>query len=140
LTLLFNPSIEVRTRLDINPEEHLGMLDSAVLCALADIDAGFVRIDPHTIRMIGYEVRLPCKTWYPEAVIRVRGKQRQESRGGVCRVTYRYVEFIRSYNVEAWVSILPPILMADDSDFEGIMRFGGVLNVRNDSRCRQEQD
>jgi hypothetical protein len=37
LTLLFNPSIEVRTRLDINAEEHLGMLDSAVLCALSDI-------------------------------------------------------------------------------------------------------
>ena len=37
MTLLFNPSIEVRTRLDINAEEHLGMLDSAVLCALSDI-------------------------------------------------------------------------------------------------------
>jgi hypothetical protein len=137
---MFDPSIEVRTRFDINAEEHLGMLDSAVLCALPDINTGFVRIDPHTIRMIGYEVRLPCKTWYPEAVIRIRGKQRQESRTWVCRVTYRYVQFIRSYNVEAGVAILPPILMADDSDFEGIIRFGGFLNVRNYSGCRQEQN
>jgi len=32
------------------------MLDSAVLCALAEISAGFVRIDPHTTRMIRDEV------------------------------------------------------------------------------------
>jgi hypothetical protein len=29
--------------------------------------------------------------------------------------------------------------MADDSDFDGIMRFGGILNVRNYLGCRQEQ-
>jgi hypothetical protein len=140
LTLLFNPSIEVRMRLDINAEEHLGMLDSAVLCALAEVNAGFVRIDPHTIRMIGYEVRLTCKTWYPEAVIRIRGKQREEGRSWVCRVTYRYVQFIRSHDIEAGVTIFPPKLMTDNSDFDGIMRFRGFLNVHNYPACRQEQD
>jgi hypothetical protein len=31
------------------------MLDSAVLCTLAAMNAGFVRIDPHIIRLIGYD-------------------------------------------------------------------------------------
>jgi hypothetical protein len=101
LTLLFNPSIEVHARLDVNADQHLGMLDSTVLCALAKINAGLVRIDPHTIRMIGDEVRLPGKTWYPEAVIRIRRKQREESRSWVRRITDRYVQFIRSHDFEA---------------------------------------
>ena len=86
MTLLFNPPIEIRACLDINADEHLGMFNSAVLCALAEIDACFVRIDPHTIRMIRYEVRLTCKAWNPEAVVRIRGKQREKSRSRVCRI------------------------------------------------------
>ena len=140
MTLLFNPPIEARLCLDINADEHLGMFNSAVLCALAEINACFVRIDPHTIRMIGYQVRLTCKTRYPEAVVRIRGKQREKSRSWVRRVTYRYVQLIRSHDIEARVAILPPILMADDSDFDSITRFCGFLNVRNDSGCRQEQN
>jgi hypothetical protein len=140
LTLLLNPLIKVRVRLDINAEEHLGVLDSAVLCALAEINAGFVRIDPHAIRMIRYEVRLTCKTWYPEAVIGISGKQREESWSGVCRVTYRYVQFICSHDVEAGVAKLPPKLMTDNSNFDGIMRFHGFLNVCYYSACRQEQN
>ena len=112
MTLLFNPAIEARTRLDINAEHHLGVLDSAVLCALAEINAGFVRIDPHTIRMIGYQVRLHGKPWHPEAVIRIRGKKREISRSWMCRVTYRYVQFIRSHDTEAGLAILPPELNA----------------------------
>jgi len=116
------------------------MLDSAVLCALAQINAGFVRLDPHTIRMIRDEVRLPCKTWRPKTVIRIRGKQREESRSWVSRITYRYVQFIRSHDIQSGVAILPPKLMTDDSDFDGIVRFRGFLNVRNHSDGRQEQN
>jgi hypothetical protein len=116
------------------------MLDSAVLCALAEINASFVRIDPHTIRMIGYEVGPPCKTWYPEAVIRIRGKQREESRSWGSRVTYRHVQFIRRHDIEAGVGILPPKLMTDNSDFDSIIRFRGFLNVRTYPDGRQEQN
>jgi hypothetical protein len=90
--------------------------------------------------MIGYEVCLPRKAWYPEAVIRIRGKQREESRCWVCGVTYWYVQFIRSHDVEAGVAILPPELMTDNSDFDSIIWFRGILHVRNDSCCGQEQN
>jgi len=140
LTLLLNPSMEVRMRLDINPDEHLGVLDSAILCALAEINACFVRIDPRAIRMIGYEVRLTCKTWHPKAVVRIRRKQSEESRSWVCWIAYRYVQFIRGRDIEAGVAILPPELMTDNSNVDGTMRFGGFLNVCNNSGCRQEQN
>ena len=40
------------------------------------------------------------------------GKQREISRSWMCRVTYRYVQFIRSYDVEAGIVILTPELNA----------------------------
>ena len=50
------------------------------------------------------------------------------------------MRFVCSNNPVLRVLELPPELMTDHCDFEGIMRFRGILNIRNDSACRQKQN
>jgi len=66
-----------------------------VLRALPQVEPGLVRIHPHTVRVIGYQVRLSSQAGHPEAVISVRGKKREEGRDRMRRVAYRDVQFIR---------------------------------------------
>ena len=55
------------------------MLRAAVLGALADVKAGFVRIDPHMVDAVGNQVRFSREIGHPEAVVGVGGKQSEES-------------------------------------------------------------
>ena len=73
-------------------------------------------------------------------MIRIGGKQREESRGRVRRVAYRDVQFIRGHHFQRRISILPPELVPDHGDFNGVAWPGGVLDAGDYARCRQEQD
>src|ERR1700731_4623946 len=110
------------------------MLGSAVLRTLAQVKAGLVWIHPHTVGMVWYQVRLSSQTGHPKAVIRICGKQREESRGRVRRVAYRDVQFIRGHYFKRWISILPPELVPDYGDFQRIAWAGGVLDARDYTR------
>src|SRR5271167_2117534 len=85
LLLLVNPSIEIFTRVDVYAQKHFGVLGSAVLRALPQIKSGLVGVHPHTVRVVWYKVRLSAQARHPEAVIRVRGKQREDCRSWLCR-------------------------------------------------------
>ena len=80
LLLLLNPSAELFRRIDINAQKHLGMLDAAILSALAKINSGLLRIDPGVIRVVRNQVRLPGQARHPKTVVGIGGKQ-SEKRG-----------------------------------------------------------
>src|SRR6202044_2546092 len=100
--------------------EHLGVLCSTVLRALPQEQPGFMRVQPHAVGVIRYEICLARQARHPEAVVGVRRKQCKKSGGSMCRVAYRNVQFIRSYDFERRISILPPELVPDDGDLNGI--------------------
>src|SRR5271169_4213986 len=58
LLLLRDPLLELFRRIHINPQEHLGMLDAAILSALAKIESCLLRVDPGAIRVVRNQVRL----------------------------------------------------------------------------------
>ena len=60
-------------------------------------------------------------------MIGVGGKQLQECRSRVGRITHRNVQFIRSYDPEPWIAELPPELVPDGSDFDSPGGLGSVL-------------
>src|ERR1700756_2451547 len=82
--LLFNPAVELRAGLHIDAEKHLGVLRPAILCALAQIEPGLLRVKPHAVRVVGNQVGLPAQRRNPEAVIRICGEQTNE---GWCRMS-----------------------------------------------------
>ena len=50
------PGIKLFGGLDINTQEHFGVLDSAVLRTLTDVHSGGMWIDPNGVDAIGNEV------------------------------------------------------------------------------------
>ena len=84
LTLFLDPTVELIARLDVDAQKHLGVLGSAILCALPQVKTGLMWVDPRAIDTVGNQVGLAGKTGNPEAVIRIRGKQSDECR---CRMT-----------------------------------------------------
>jgi hypothetical protein len=48
------------------------------------------------------------------------GKQREEGRRRVRRVTYRDVQFIRGHHFQRRISIFTPVLVSDNGDFNGV--------------------
>ena len=139
LALLLNPAIEIGTWLNVNAEQHLGVLRSAVLRTLPKVNARLMRIDPHTIGMVGNQVGLAGEARDPEAVVRIRRQQRDQCRNRVVGVAHRNMEFIRSHDSERRVSVLPPELVSDGDDFDDILRSSGLLNAGNYSRRCHEQ-
>ena len=73
LALLSDPPIKFILRLDINPQQHLGVLSPAILRALAEVDSGLLRVDPHSVGMVGNQISLTPQPWNPKAVIRIGG-------------------------------------------------------------------
>src|ERR1700747_1196208 len=88
LLLLTHPLRKVFRTVDRYPQEHVGMLGSAVLRALTHKGPGALRIHPHPIWMIRNEVRLASHLRHPEAVVSIRRKQLQERRRRVGGVAY----------------------------------------------------
>ena len=71
--LTLDPGVEIRGRIHIHPQQHLGVLHAAILRALAEEQTGFMRIDPGVIRMVRNQVGLSGQAGHPEAVVGVRG-------------------------------------------------------------------
>src|SRR6202034_1523363 len=49
LALLLNPPVKLLLRLDINPQQHFGVLRAAVLRTLAEVNSSLLRVDPHGV-------------------------------------------------------------------------------------------
>lgn len=139
LTLFLDPPVELSPGLNVNLQKHFGVLRSAELRALANVDPGFLWINPHSIGVIRYEIHLARKTRHPEAVIRICGNQRQESAAWMLRFAYRHVEFVRRYHVDPWVTKLPPELVTHNGDFDVIRILRGVLDAVNNAGRGKEQ-
>src|SRR5580693_3840644 len=56
------------------------------------------------------------------------------------RVAYGNVQLIRSHHLQRRISILPPELMPNDGDLDGVARTDRVLDTGNYARSRQKQD
>src|SRR5216683_866111 len=78
--LVIQQTLEVRGRIDNDPEEHVGVLRSTVFGALAQEQALLLRLKPHLIRASGNQVRLPGQAWHPETVANIRRFQCQINR------------------------------------------------------------
>ena|ERR1700674_3259636 len=91
LALLLNPPSELILRLNINTQQHLGVLGPAILGALTEVDTRLMGINPHAVRMVGNQVSFACQTRNPEAVIRIRRQQLDKRRGWVTIIANRYM-------------------------------------------------
>lgn len=83
--LVFHPCVELVRRVDIHPNQHFGVFEAAELRALADIEAGGLRIDPHLNGMVGNEIGFAAKLRHPEAMVETgatteQTRARRESR------------------------------------------------------------
>src|SRR6202795_2661023 len=72
LALLLNPTIEVSTRLHVDPQQHLGVLCPAILGALTEVDARLMGINPHAVRGGGDQFRFARPPRNPRTVRRMR--------------------------------------------------------------------
>src|ERR1700676_1596863 len=97
LALLLNPAVEIFPRVNVHAQKHLGMLGPAVLRALPQVKARLARIHPHAVGVVRNQIRFSAQARHPETVVRIRGKQREKSRGRVRRVAYWDVQFIRGH-------------------------------------------
>lgn len=135
-----DPISELLGRIDVDTEEHFGVLRAAVLGALAEVYAGFVRIDPCGIDAIGNEVGFSSELWNPKAVVGIDGEQFDESGRGIGAIADRNVEFIGSDDAESRVTELPPELMADGGDLDCAGGRNCILNGLNDARSGEEKN
>ena len=122
LLLFLNPAIEFSARLHVHAQQHLGVLGSAVLRALPQVEPGLVRVDPRLVRAVRNQVGLAGQPRNPEAVIHVGGQQRDERRGRIRRVADRNMQFVGRDDVQPWIAILPPELVTDGDDLDGVRR------------------
>src|SRR5580704_4318460 len=56
--LFLNPLLEFIWRVHVNTEKHLGVLGTAILGTLANINAWFIWIHPHVVFTVGDQVSL----------------------------------------------------------------------------------
>ena len=138
--LIPDPGIELLWRVDIHAEQHHRVLRTAELGALAEVEPGFPRIQPHRIHMIRDQICLSSQLWDPEAMVDICGSQLEEGRFWRGVGTGWNVEFVRSDHAIFWVSELPPELMPDHRDIESCLWFWRVLNREDDACRRKEQD
>jgi hypothetical protein len=139
LLLLMNPPLEFLARLHVDPQQHLGVLSSTTLCALPQKQSRFMRIDPHLIRVIRNQVGLASQSRHPEAVVCVGGEQCQECGCRMCWIADRHMQFIRRHDIQAWIAVLPPILMPGDDDLDRVLRPRRILNGPNYASRGQER-
>lgn len=97
-----------------------------------------MRIDPHAIGMVGNQVGFAGEARHPEAVIRIRRQQRDQCRSRVVGVANRNMEFIRSHDSKARITILPPELVSDGDDFDGILGSRGLDAGDYSRRCHEQ--
>lgn len=139
--LLFrgNPPAELLGRIDVDAQEHFGVLRAAVLGTLTDVHAGFVRLDPHRVDAIGDEVGFAGELRNPKTVVGIGGNQFDEGGRPVCRVTHRNVELVGGDDAERRIAELPPELMTSGRDFDCAWGRDRLLNGVNDARGSKEE-
>src|SRR5271156_2804983 len=93
--LLLDPLLELLRRINVNPQQHLGVLDSAILSALAKIESCLLRVDPGAIRVVRNQVRLSGESRHPKTVISIARKQSEKRGCGICRVAGWHMQFVR---------------------------------------------
>src|SRR6267142_2965161 len=133
------PGVEVFWRIHVYAQQHLRVLSPAVLRALTEKQARLMGIDPSLVWVIRNQVCLSCKLRYPEAVIRVGGKQFQECRCGMSGVTHGDMEFVRGDDPETGIPEFPPELMPDCGHLHPARGLRRILNRMNHTRRRKEQ-
>ena len=79
LLLCAHPRGKIFRTVHRNAQQHLGMLCSAVLRALAKKDSRALRVHPHSVRVVGNQVGLSREFRDPEAVVGIGRKQLQET-------------------------------------------------------------
>lgn len=71
-----HPAIKTFPALNVNTQKHLGVLGTAELRTLAQIDACLIRVNPHAVRMIGNQIRFSGQARHPKAMVDIIRKQR----------------------------------------------------------------
>ena len=108
LLLLIDPRRKVRRRLRINTDQHLGMLHSAKLRALAQEQAGLLRIEPHRVYAVGNHIRLARQPRHPEAVRHIHRRHGQISRRRTRPIAHRHMKLVGRHHSQLRIAILPP--------------------------------
>src|SRR6516162_11444609 len=134
LLLRSYPTVKIRARFHVHPEQHLRVLRPAVLRALPDIKAGLTRVNPDAIRMIWDQVCFPRQPRNPEAVIGVRGEQCNKRWRWLGSVAHGRVQLIRGHESVLRIAKLPPELVADGSHLNGARWLAGVLHRMDHAR------
>src|SRR5207247_9061560 len=111
LQLCPTPSVEIFSTVHRHAQQHLGVLRPAILRALAEKDAGAIRIHPHLVYPIRNQVGFTGKLRNPEAVVSVGGKQLQECWLRTCRIAHGNVQLVCRHDPEPWIPKLPPELV-----------------------------
>src|SRR5450631_1259407 len=104
------------------------MLDPAILRALADVNAGFMWIDPHAVGAVGNKISLACQFRDPEAVVGIGRQQSDVCGSGVLGIADRYMQLVGSDETLLRVLKLPPELVANRRDFSRSRRKTRILN------------
>src|ERR1700683_3104213 len=138
LFLLLDPVVELFRRIHINPQQHFGVLDAAILRALTEINSGLLGIDPGVIHSVRNQVRLSSKTRHPKAVVRVSGKKSEKSGSRTRRVANRNMQLVGGDNSQSRIAKFPPELVADGDDLDRAWRLRCVLDGM-DHACRGEE-
>src|SRR6267154_5879915 len=87
LSLRADPGSKLFGVVHVNAQEHLCVLRSAILSALAEKQARFMRVYPCLVYVVRNQVGFSRKLGNPETVVGIGGKQFQECGRGVCGVT-----------------------------------------------------
>src|SRR5579871_4836377 len=114
------------------------MLGSAILRTLAEIESSLLRINPHTVWVIGNQICLTRQPWDPKTVIRIDGQQPDERRGWMGGFTDRHMQFICRDHSQIWIAIFPPELVADRRDRDRVAGRRSSLDDGNHSCGRHE--
>src|SRR5207302_11354630 len=101
-------------------QQHFGGLWLAVVRALAQVKSRLVRVDPRAVGVVGNQVCLTRQSWDPETVVRIGSQQLAESWLWMPGVAHRCVQFICGHHSKRRITVLPPKLMADGDNFDGI--------------------
>src|ERR1700677_1470941 len=111
-----------------NAEQHLGVLRSAILCALAKKDSRALRVYPHSVGMVRNEVRFSCELRHPKAVVGIGREQLQERWRRMIRIAPRNVQFFGRDDPQLRVSKLPPVLMSNRDHIQSARRLRSILD------------
>lgn len=131
--LLRDPCGKGRWRIRIDADEHFGVLGSAVLRALAEIEAGLGGVNPHGIDLIWNQIHFAGEARDPEAMVGIGRGHSEIGQGRMHSIANGYMEFVCSDDAELGIAVLPPELMTYDNDIECVGWLGCGLVDEDDA-------